>query len=101
MNVAGRRGNKIIAVEDLLFCVRKDRGKLARLRSYVSWKDVRIKAKESQTNVLGNGINAVGGNVNGSTGGLEGFTGILGEDGLFEDTHMEVDPIGTSCDDVV
>lgn len=43
---ATRRGTRAIAVEDLVFLVRHDRAKVNRLRSYLSWRDVRKKMKE-------------------------------------------------------
>ncbi|GAA5978005.1 hypothetical protein JCM10908_004192 [Rhodotorula pacifica] len=41
-----RRNAKAIAVEDLIFLVRHDRARLNRLRTYLSWKDVRKKMRE-------------------------------------------------------
>ncbi|GAA5911752.1 hypothetical protein JCM8208_005588 [Rhodotorula glutinis] len=43
---ATRRATRTIAVEDLVFLVRHDRAKVNRLRSYLSWRDVRRKLKE-------------------------------------------------------
>lgn len=43
---AVRRNAKAIAVEDLIFLVRHDRARLNRLRTYLSWKDVRKKMRE-------------------------------------------------------
>lgn len=43
---AARRATRTIAVEDLVFLVRHDRAKVNRLRSYLSWRDVRRKLKE-------------------------------------------------------
>ncbi|BGP13973.1 hypothetical protein JCM10213_005558 [Rhodosporidiobolus nylandii] len=40
---ATRRGSRTLSVEDLIFLVRHDRAKVNRLRSYLSWKDVRKK----------------------------------------------------------
>ncbi|GAA5888216.1 hypothetical protein JCM6882_000325 [Rhodosporidiobolus microsporus] len=40
---ATRRGSRFLSVEDLVFLVRHDRAKVNRLRSYLSWKDVRKK----------------------------------------------------------
>jgi transcription initiation protein SPT3 len=34
-------------MEDLIFLIRHDRGKVNRLRTYLSWKDVRKHAKDS------------------------------------------------------
>jgi transcription initiation protein SPT3 len=35
-------------VEDLIFLLRHDREKLNRIRTYLSWKDVRKKVKDSE-----------------------------------------------------
>ncbi|GAA6000957.1 hypothetical protein JCM10207_007342 [Rhodosporidiobolus poonsookiae] len=43
VDLATRRGSRALAVEDLVFLVRHDRAKVNRLRSYLSWKDVRKK----------------------------------------------------------
>lgn len=43
---AARRNAKAVAVEDLVFLVRHDRARLNRLRTYLSWKDVRKKMRE-------------------------------------------------------
>ncbi|KIY42993.1 TFIID-18kDa-domain-containing protein [Fistulina hepatica ATCC 64428] len=40
-----RRGAKNISGEDLIFLIRHDRGKVNRLRTYLSWKEVRKHAK--------------------------------------------------------
>lgn len=45
---ASRRGGRAISVEDLIFLVRHDRAKVNRLKSYLSWKDVRKKMKEPE-----------------------------------------------------
>ncbi|KAG1892092.1 TFIID-18kDa-domain-containing protein [Suillus subluteus] len=44
---ANRRGVRYITAEDLIFLIRHDRGKVNRLRTYLSWKDVRKHAKDS------------------------------------------------------
>ena len=36
-----------MSAEDLIFLIRHDRGKVNRLRTYLSWKDVRKHAKDS------------------------------------------------------
>jgi len=36
-----------LSAEDLIFLIRHDRGKVNRLRTYLSWKDVRKHAKDS------------------------------------------------------
>lgn len=40
------RSSRALSAEDLIFLIREDRGKVNRLRTYLSWKDVRKKAKE-------------------------------------------------------
>ncbi|KAF5333248.1 hypothetical protein D9611_002772 [Ephemerocybe angulata] len=45
--LANRRGSRYVSVEDLIFLIRHDRGKVNRLRTYLSWKDVRKHAKDS------------------------------------------------------
>lgn len=90
-----RRGSRAIAPEDLIFLIRHDKAKVNRLRTYLSWKDVRKNAKDQEgggmegTDILddglingggangangGNGANANGanGNANGGPGGASG-----------------------------
>ncbi|EEB92977.1 hypothetical protein MPER_08432 [Moniliophthora perniciosa FA553] len=45
--LAIRRGARYLSAEDLIFLIRHDRGKVNRLRTYLSWKDVRKHAKDS------------------------------------------------------
>jgi transcription initiation protein SPT3 len=45
--LATRRGSRYLSAEDLIFLIRHDRGKVNRLRTYLSWKDVRKHAKDS------------------------------------------------------
>lgn len=45
--LASRRGARYLNAEDLIFLIRHDRGKVNRLRTYLSWKDVRKHAKDS------------------------------------------------------
>lgn len=40
------RSSRYLSPEDLIFLIRDDRGKVNRLRTYLSWKDVRKRAKE-------------------------------------------------------
>nr|ODN88956.1 transcription initiation protein SPT3 [Cryptococcus depauperatus CBS 7841] len=40
------RSSRFLSPEDLIFLIRDDRGKVNRLRTYLSWKDVRKRAKE-------------------------------------------------------
>lgn len=46
-NLASRRGARYLSAEDLIFLIRHDRAKVNRLRTYLSWKDVRRHAKDS------------------------------------------------------
>lgn len=45
--LAQRRAAKALSPEDLIFLIRYDRAKVNRLRTYLSWKDVRKNAKDS------------------------------------------------------
>lgn len=45
--VCARRGARHVSAEDLIFLIRDDRSKVNRLRTYMSWKDVRKNAKDS------------------------------------------------------
>ncbi|THH27638.1 hypothetical protein EUX98_g6547 [Antrodiella citrinella] len=45
--LASRRGARFLSAEDLIFLIRHDRAKVNRLRTYLSWKDVRKHAKDS------------------------------------------------------
>ncbi|KAK2465972.1 hypothetical protein APHAL10511_001613 [Amanita phalloides] len=44
--LATRRGARYLSAEDLIFLVRHDREKVNRLRTYLSWKEVRKHAKD-------------------------------------------------------
>ncbi|KAG1449555.1 hypothetical protein G6F46_006614 [Rhizopus delemar] len=44
---AGRRNSRHLNAEDLIFLIRHDRAKVNRLRSFLSWKDVRKNAKDA------------------------------------------------------
>jgi len=46
-SLANKRGARYVSAEDLIFLIRHDRGKVNRLRTYLSWKDVRKHAKDS------------------------------------------------------
>lgn len=45
--LASKRGARYLAAEDLIFLIRHDRAKVNRLRTYLSWKEVRKHAKDS------------------------------------------------------
>ncbi|CAI5756275.1 unnamed protein product [Candida verbasci] len=44
------RGSKSISAEDVIFLIRHDKAKVNRLRTYLSWKDVRKNAKDQDGN---------------------------------------------------
>lgn len=46
---ASSRGSKSISAEDVIFLIRNDGAKVNRLRTYLSWKDVRKNAKDQET----------------------------------------------------
>ncbi|KAI9737548.1 MAG: Transcription initiation protein spt3 [Cirrosporium novae-zelandiae] len=45
--VAARRGVRSISTDDLIFLIRHDKAKVSRLRTFLSWKDVRKNVKDS------------------------------------------------------
>lgn len=45
--LANRRGSKAISIIDLIFQIRHDRAKVSRLKTFLSWKDVRKNVKDS------------------------------------------------------
>ncbi|CAG8605087.1 7619_t:CDS:2 [Acaulospora morrowiae] len=47
---AAKRGSRYMSAEDLIFLIRHDRAKVNRLRTYLSWKDVRKNAKDTNGN---------------------------------------------------
>ncbi|MDC6270719.1 hypothetical protein PP707_00280 [Acetobacter pasteurianus] len=64
---ANSRGSKSIAPEDVIFLIRHDKAKVNRLRTYLSWKDVRKNAKDQE----GGGTESLleGGGADASAGG--------------------------------
>jgi transcription initiation protein SPT3 len=46
--LAIRRSSRYLSTEDLIFLIRHDRAKVTRLRTYLGWKDVRKKAKDTE-----------------------------------------------------
>lgn len=46
--LAARRGVRTINTDDLIFLIRNDKAKVSRLRTFLSWKDVRKSAKDSE-----------------------------------------------------
>ena len=71
--------SKYLAPEDLIFLIRYDRAKVNRLRTYLSWKDVRKNAKESGGDSAGTG-----------GGGAVAGDGGDGIDEAGEDTPLRV-----------
>ncbi|KAL2024009.1 hypothetical protein VTK56DRAFT_244 [Thermocarpiscus australiensis] len=45
--LAARRGSRSITINDLIFQIRDDAAKVSRLRTFLSWKDVRKNVKDS------------------------------------------------------
>ncbi|KAJ5578400.1 SAGA complex subunit spt3 [Penicillium hispanicum] len=45
--LATRRGSRAISTDDLIFLIRHDKAKVSRLRTFLSWKDVRKNVKDS------------------------------------------------------
>lgn len=77
--LALRRGSRAIAPEDLIFLIRHDKAKVNRLRTYLSWKDVRKNAKDQEgggvegTDILDDGlINGAGSGPGANTSGAGG-----------------------------
>lgn len=54
--LATRRGARYLSAEDLIFLIRHDRAKVNRLRTYLSWKDVRKHANAKDQNEAGGGM---------------------------------------------
>ncbi|KAK4080386.1 hypothetical protein Trihar35433_1491 [Trichoderma harzianum] len=67
--LAARRGSKSISTNDLIFQIRHDHAKVSRLRTFLSWKDVRKNVKDSDDKGadadIAAGDDAVGGVVPG------------------------------------
>ncbi|KAI9634318.1 transcription cofactor [Dioszegia hungarica] len=47
------RASRFLSADDVIFLIRDDRGKVNRLRTYLSWKDVRKKAKDDESGEAG------------------------------------------------
>lgn len=76
--LAARRGSKSITVNDLFFQIRHDSAKVSRLRTFLSWKDVRKNVKDSDDKGadadLAGADDPVGGVVGGGSGPVDGDT---------------------------
>ena len=65
---ANARGQRAISPEDVIFMIRHDRAKVNRLRTYLSWKDVRKNAREQENGDITAGNDIIDGNgASGST----------------------------------
>lgn len=79
---ASKRNAKSISVEDLIFLIRHDKAKVNRLRTYLSWKDVRKNAKDTDGGADGTDLLVdAGAGVAGSGGGGSGPGGGGGAGG--------------------
>ncbi|KAG0020590.1 Transcription initiation protein spt3 [Podila clonocystis] len=58
---ARKRSSRFMTAEDLIFLIRHDRPKVNRLRTYLSWKDVRKNVKDSSDGAGGPGADDVAG----------------------------------------
>lgn len=58
--LASRRGSKSISTTDLIFQIRHDQAKVSRLRTFLSWKDVRKNVKDSDDKGADADIGAAG-----------------------------------------
>ncbi|KAG7781238.1 hypothetical protein KL930_000958 [Ogataea haglerorum] len=65
---ANARGQKSILPEDLIFLIRHDKAKVNRLRTYLSWKDVRKNAKDQESGDLGAGNDLLDNPAGGAAG---------------------------------
>lgn len=59
--LATRRGSRSIATDDLMMLIRHDKPKLARLRHFLQWKDVRKNVKEADDRGADAGADVGGG----------------------------------------
>ncbi|OAL36247.1 hypothetical protein AYO20_04405 [Fonsecaea nubica] len=66
--LANRRGSKTISIADLIFQIRHDRAKVSRLKTFLSWKDVRKNVKDSDDK--GGGDAAEVGDFDEASGGV-------------------------------
>ncbi|KAF9947840.1 Transcription initiation protein spt3, partial [Modicella reniformis] len=58
---ARKRSSRFMSAEDLIFLIRHDRPKVNRLRTYLSWKEVRKNVKDSSDGAGGTGADDVAG----------------------------------------
>ncbi|KAG0682091.1 Transcription initiation protein spt3 [Pichia californica] len=69
------RGQRAILPEDLIFLIRHDKAKVNRLRTYLSWKDVRKNAKDQENGDIGAGGGS-GDLLDDASGGIGGSGGV-------------------------
>ncbi|KAG6020399.1 hypothetical protein E4U41_002862 [Claviceps citrina] len=67
--LASRRGSKSISTTDLIFQIRHDQAKVSRLRTFLSWKDVRKNVKDSDDKGADADLGAAAGDDNVVPGG--------------------------------
>lgn len=70
--LAGLRGTRSIIPEDVIFLIRHDKAKVNRLRTYLSWKDVRKNAKDQESGGPESLIENDAGAAGAATGGVPG-----------------------------
>lgn len=84
---AHSRGNKNILPEDIIFLIRHDKAKVNRLRTYLSWKDLRKNAKDQDATAS---LNTAGTGGAGDDDGKEGKEGRDGKDKNGKENMMKV-----------
>ncbi|KAF9100995.1 Transcription initiation protein spt3 [Mortierella sp. AM989] len=78
---ARKRSSRFMSAEDLIFLIRHDRPKVNRLRTYLSWKDVRKNVKDSSDGAGGTGADDVVGIEDAAGDGKGGGDGAAGGPG--------------------
>ncbi|KAK7755602.1 Transcription initiation protein spt3 [Diatrype stigma] len=76
--LAARRGVRTITINDLIFQIRDDAPKVSRLRTFLSWKDVRKSAKDSDEKGGDADLGGVGDDPTGGVGVVGGPGGVPG-----------------------
>src|SRR5437016_14126926 len=74
---AARRAVRSISTDDLIFLIRHDRAKVSRLRTFLSWKDVRKNVKDSDDKGGGDTADFAGGEDATAAGVLGGSGPIV------------------------
>ncbi|KAG0306489.1 Transcription initiation protein spt3 [Dissophora globulifera] len=78
---ARKRSSRFMSAEDLIFLIRHDRPKVNRLRTYLSWKDVRKNVKDSSDGAGGTGADDVVGIEDAAADGKGPGDGAVGGPG--------------------